>query len=701
MASIPRQSHLETRLISIVFALALGFHVWGATRGWNQINLIGCEFRQTQTAVSALFIQREQNFSLAYPTPVLGKPWAIPLEFPLYQWTVVKLSDWTGLSLTHAGRSVSLICFYLGLPALWGLLAYVGLNRSRRLLVMTFVVSCPLYIFYAQAFLIETMAWMFALWFCLGTVHAVDRRRGPWWLLAVSAGVAAGLVKITTLLFFLLPLTAFILWRLWQERPIRQGGSWLAWRHIFLRSVVSLGIPFLLALAWTHYADAVKVQSIAGAFLESAHQRGYVFGLGKRFSWELWRQHLPILLDEIAPVPVLAIAAIAIAYTRRWIALTVLLVGCFFLVQEIFPILYAWHSYYYVANAVALMAAVGLAMEGLFSSRLPRVLVWIITLGLLGCQVGIFFKSHYPILTDAQPRDNVIPRVLRLATQPDDVVIISGADWDSIVPFYSERRAFMIRFEKEKDYAFIEKVFIALKGEPVKALMLQNDQRFDAPLLAMVLAHFHLDPRPVFESEKQRIYLAPERRERAMAEFDSYPPTTGVDLAPESRLDPARFNGREILWDNLPQRSRQYFKPLQQVPWKFFALYGVAEMTFQGRSMLFASTDSKLWFRCQPGHRRVAAECAIYPDAYSDAIPPGDRSDGVEFTLSEVLPDGTIHQLATLFLNPAQVPSDRTLHRLEFVGEIAAGAQLLLETKPGPRGSYARDWSLLGRVSIE
>ena len=38
-------------------------------------------------------------FRLAYETPVLGKPWSIPMEFPLYQWTVVVVSDLTGIAL--------------------------------------------------------------------------------------------------------------------------------------------------------------------------------------------------------------------------------------------------------------------------------------------------------------------------------------------------------------------------------------------------------------------------------------------------------------------------------------------------------------------------------------------------------------------------------------------------------------------------
>ena len=68
------------------------FAVWGIAGGWRNRSLPGNAFRQTQTAITALFVQREHDFALAYPTPVLGKPWSVPFEFPLYQWTVAVVS---------------------------------------------------------------------------------------------------------------------------------------------------------------------------------------------------------------------------------------------------------------------------------------------------------------------------------------------------------------------------------------------------------------------------------------------------------------------------------------------------------------------------------------------------------------------------------------------------------------------------------
>ncbi|MEO6874516.1 MAG: glycosyltransferase family 39 protein [Opitutaceae bacterium] len=684
----------------LIFVLALGFHAWGSTRGWHQVNLIGCEFRQTQTAISALFIQKEHNFSLAYPTPVLGAPWSIPLEFPLYQWTVVGLSNLTGTPLTQAGRSVSLACFYLALPALYLLLASLNLSPSRRLLVLAFVVSCPLYIFYAQSFLIDTMAWMFGLWFLLGFMRAIERRTGAWWLLAIAGGTGAALVKVTTLAFFLLPAAAWAGFILWQERPSRHQGSWRVWWQIIGQALASVLLPCVFAQVWISYTDAIKAQSVGGSFLMSAPERGYIFGIGVRFSWEYWRQHFAILFREIAPWPVLAIATIALLWTRsRWqVALG--LVACFFAVQVVFPILYAWHEYYYVANAFALMVAIGLAANGLLDSRLPRLAAWGVVFVLLGLQAWTFGRVHYPILTDAHPRDNVTARLLQLVTQPDDVLVVAGDDWSSIIPFYSERRTLMIRFEVQRDMGFIEKVFTAQKNQPVTALLVQGQQRFNQPLIDLALRHFHLDPRPVLQANEQRLYLTPERRVQVMAHYDDFPPLVGYALAPESALDPARFNEREILWTALPRRQRQYFNSWSVPPRKIFSKYGIAEVNYEGRTRLLASPDTKLWFKVGPGSHEVVAECALSPAAYADEVPAGDRTDGVEFVVSEERPDGTTRMLATLFLNPARVQADRGVHVLKFSGQLAPGADLRIETRPGPNGSYARDWALLGPVSV-
>jgi hypothetical protein len=698
-------SRRDVGVACTLFLLALGFHFWGATRGWGQTYLVGNlpadEFRQTQTAISALFIQRDHDFSLAYPTPILGHPWSVPLEFPLYQWAVVGLSNATQLPLVPAGRAVSLGCFYLGLPALFLLLAQAGLSPSRRLLVLAFVLSCPLYIFYAQAFLIETMAWMLGLWFLLGFVRAVERRSGAWWLLAAVAGTGAALVKITTFGFMLIPAGALVTFHFWRERPSQLCGSWREWRTLAIQAGAALILPCLAAWWWQHFTDAVKAKSVAGNFLNSWHQRGYLFGIGVRFSRDYWTQHLSILLEYIASLPVLGIALVAFLATRRRWPLVAVLVVSFFAVQEMLPILYAWHAYYFVANTAALMVAIGLAAVALLDSSWPRPATWIVVASLLAMQGWSFYRVHYPILTQPPGRAQDLARVLHHITQRDDVLVVVGADWASHIPYYSQRRALMIPTDKQADLTFVGKAFAAQAGMPVAVLMLQGDQISNQPLIDLAMKQFHFDPRPVFKSVDRIIYLTPERRIQAMAAFDSVFTEPWIELAPESQLNPVRYNDREILWGQLPVRLREYFRAMTPRPSKIYALNGLSLFNFEGRKLFGGSAPTKLWFKAEAGSRTISAECAILPEAYTEKIPAGDRTDGVEFALSVVGADGSSRELAKLYLNPAQVPADRGLHRLKYTGEIAPGSDLLLESRPGPHGSYARDWALFGTVTVK
>ena len=61
-------------------------------------------WRQTQTALTSYWMLKE-GWQLAYQTPVLGYPWEIPLEFPIFQ-TIVAFVVWLAdLPLDPTGRN--------------------------------------------------------------------------------------------------------------------------------------------------------------------------------------------------------------------------------------------------------------------------------------------------------------------------------------------------------------------------------------------------------------------------------------------------------------------------------------------------------------------------------------------------------------------------------------------------------------------
>ena len=95
---------LTVCLVGIYFALV--------STGFGPYLTDSYAFRQTQTAITARYFSGFSDF-LTYQTPVLGPPWSIPFEFPIYQALAKGLQVTSGLSLESSGRLVSIAFFLL------------------------------------------------------------------------------------------------------------------------------------------------------------------------------------------------------------------------------------------------------------------------------------------------------------------------------------------------------------------------------------------------------------------------------------------------------------------------------------------------------------------------------------------------------------------------------------------------------------
>ena len=314
------------------------------------------------------------------------------MEFPLYQWTVVAVTKVTGLGLTKAARTVSIACFYLALPALYLLLARWRVAPGRRWLVLALVLTCPLYIFYTRAFLMETMALMFALWFWVGFERAVTGRSSAWLVLAIVAGTGAGLVKVTTFMLYSLPIGLWAGRRLWMARADGRWRTELAWM------VGAVLVPLVTTWWWVHFADATKALNPMAYFLRSENMMGFNFGTNQtRFSAEMWAMKGRIISEKLTWFPAIAGCAVLAlgAQCARWREI-LLCTGVFAAALMIFPVLYALHDYYYVANMVFLSTAMGLVLVALAESARPRWLVGLAIMAVTGGQVYHYFDRYYP-----------------------------------------------------------------------------------------------------------------------------------------------------------------------------------------------------------------------------------------------------------------------------------------------------------------
>jgi len=694
---------VEKALALGLAVLALGFHAWGVSVGWHHASLPGNEFRETQTAITALFIQRDHDFSLAYPTPVLGKPWSVPFEFPLYQWTVVVVSDGTGLSLVHAGRAVSIACFYLALPALWLLLGRLGLAATRRVVVVAAVLTCPLYIFYARAFLIETMALMFSLWFLQAFVAAVERRSWGWLIAANVAGAGAGLVKVTTFMVYLMPAGICSLVWLWRARP-RPGEAARGWSPLGRTAAwiaAATAVPFAATCAWIRFSDAVKLLNPSSRNLTSGATAAYNFGTwATRLSPEIWSEHREIILRGVIAAAVLAVAAaLGLLFAGRWRRWILGGAGLFLAAQALFPILYAWHEYYFVANAVLLMTALGLVLCGLLESGAPRAAAWIVILGIYGGQAAQYLARDHPLQALDHGGPNELTQALRAVTPPDGVLVIAGEDWGSMTPFYAQRRALMIRRDMEGDGAYLGEAFARLAGEPVAALLLDGAQRDNQALRERAAQAFDLDPRPACAWKNVTVYFARSIRAAALAFLQRQ---RYLDLSVVAAGEPggSPLERREVTLAELLPGQRQVFAAMSPPPARFYTTFGLDLNILEGRWFLSAHPDARFWFRLPPGQHSVVAEYCLLPGSWA-GLARKEATDGAEFAIYEQRADGTRRPVFDRELNPVDNPADRGVQVVRLTVELAPGSELLFETGPGPRGNYNRDWAAWGPITIK
>ena len=694
---------LKRGLFGLFILLAL-FHFWGATVGWRSRNLPGAEFRQAQTAISTYFIQQEDNYSLAYPTPVLGKPWSIPMEFPLYQWTVAKLCTTTGMDLTEAGRAVSLACFYLTLPAVFLLLGRFGLTRAQRWLVLGLVLTCPLYIYYARAFLIETMALLFGAWFLLAFLQAVERQNIRWLVLANLMGIGAGLVKVTTFVLFLVPAGLWAARWLWRARPGTTGTGAGPLLKVISWIAAATAVPFAVTLWWIRLADATKQLNPSARFLLSGRLADFNLGTAEtRFSAATLLLHWQHLAQAVVWPPVLGVGALlACTVSRRWWRPMLGCVGCYGAVLVVFPTLYALHEYYSVANAIFLVVALGVAMAGLLESRLPRWAVAILVLGICAAQMQFYLRGFYPGQSRISPGGSGLTAALRHVTAASDVLVVAGDDWSSITPFFARRRALMIRNGQQDQAAQLDAGFATLAEERVGAVVLEGALRQHNQLLERMIVRFGLDRRPVFTWRDATVYLPVESRMHGIRLL-TQTPFHDVRLAGDALVPaPGALGAEWWLLADLTPEERSPFAAMTPQPVGFYSSFGPRLEWRGGEPWFNAHPTTRLRFHLPAGAHRLHTKVVMAEGAYAGPFNPHEPpTDGVAIQLSARDQGGVPRILYERLLDPLDANGDRGVQAIEIPFALTKAADVDLFFGPGVHGLDTHDWISLGRVTVD
>src|SRR5262245_22992078 len=179
-----------------IFGATAWFFIFTAITLFNPI-LDAFGIRQAQTAIGVYSILHDNVF-LDYLTPVLGAPWAIPFEAPVYHLLVASLTYITGLELDASGRVVSVLFFFVALGSgYWIIKILLPGDRYTGRLFLLLGLASPGYLFYARTFMIETCALGLGMAWLACVLHGLER--GIAWLIAsVPLCILAALAKATT-----------------------------------------------------------------------------------------------------------------------------------------------------------------------------------------------------------------------------------------------------------------------------------------------------------------------------------------------------------------------------------------------------------------------------------------------------------------------------------------------------------------------
>ena len=373
-------------------------------------------WRQTQTAFTSVIYAKEGIDLLNPQVPVLGPPWVVRLEFPIFQ-AVASVFIGMGIQTEVVMRGLSLLCFLATAGVLWLMLRRHVNERVALIALMIFLFS-PFALLWSRTSMIEYPAALGAVLFMLGTLewHAGNGRR--WFVLAAIAGSFAALIKITTAVFWVAPA---LLTRRWA-------------------ALVLCAIPGSLGLAWTLFAGAEGQQELLAAGMTQLSWFDWNFG-GNRLDPATWAL---VLMPAMAWISMLLLpfALLVIHRSER-------LVWAWFAIATIAPLLaftnlYLQHDYYSVAIAPAVAALVAGGLDRVLEQAGRRWLVVAagITAIAVGATVAMFDYWSVAYRTDDPTGLLAGAALIRNSTAEDELVDLQCTRWDPAIMFYAERKGY-------------------------------------------------------------------------------------------------------------------------------------------------------------------------------------------------------------------------------------------------------------------
>lgn len=671
--------------------LLVGLVAWGwsASRGWQTPGMLGHEFRQTQTALSIQAMQRD-GFSVAYPTPILGKPWSIPMEFPLYQLAVTTYCEFTGVEVVQGGRMVSAICFIIGLLGVVAIGRSVGFSWGASAIAALPIVAAPVYLFYSRTVMIESMAWAASVWFLVGVLRF--RAQSNRWVLMLTLGVGAiaVLVKSTTWAAFCLPWAVLFI-----------GDAYRAWKskgdglRSLLVQALGIGVPLLvLGFGWVAWADSIKAQNPLAHFLLSTELKAFNFGTwDMRFDPEI----LAVIIDRWAETFLpwwlwLGVLGATLVLASRRLLVVALATG-FVGIQLIFFNLYFAHDYYFYANAALGCLVVGFAAASLWDhpGRWSRSVLpaGILLLSVGGVQLKTFAEGFGRLQLSRSGGFTAFSTVVPFITEPDEVLVAHAPVWNSAEAFYANRRMLMIAdFQMFSHRDKVEQSIALLADESTPLLMVMGESRIHSEWVSERIEDMALWPMALFETATEITVYARADRWRQMREVIAQGDFAGITLSSELPKSPV-----EERMPTVGSPAEAVFAKAGMYPISSVFPFGVGGYRDPESWVVSTHAPTEIYFEIPATATKLKFQFGL-----GDGVTEQRDFDGLGVNVELIHPDGRATVIHSEWMAPK---TDRVIREVEVDLPSDRPTLMLYHVVPGPQNQNAYDQAWLRYLRFE
>lgn len=261
-----------------------------------------------------------------------------------------------------------------------------------------------------------------------------------------------------------------------------------------------------------------------------------------------------------------------------------------------------------------------------------------------------------------------------------------------MVPFYSQRKALMIRRGLEADPVYLERAFGDLKDDDVSALIVMGPVRGNRPFLEQAASMLNLEDAPTCSVPDVDIYFSRPYAENVRVFLRStlqFPEITLTPLADGGRL-------KAVPFPISPGMARTSFSNVSPAPIRGCFDYGVGHAEVDGATVLAAHPDCELWVPAPLAATRIEFEHGILPEAYTRE---GGRTDGVEVVVTGDMPDGRQRVIFQRVIDPLANANDRGLQKEVIPYTPLPGEVLRFASRINQNGAY--DWAYWRRIEVK